>query len=76
VQLPVSYQVIVQELDSVKTILAKWQQLLTPAVTAEKESRPYFTEEEMGMITLQLVGELSICAGKCENLSNTIAEHV
>lgn len=67
--LPVSPPVILQELASVKDVIAKWVEAIAQGVPFVDKPG---TEEELERYMRELCGELLLVAGKCSTLAEVL----
>jgi len=67
--LPVSPEVIHNELETAVAVLQKWQKKMdeVPGVTI-----PATDPQALNLFLVQLIGELRVVAGKCDTLSETL----
>lgn len=68
-QLPVSREVILSELDAARAILQKWDEAVRAGIPGVDVHAP---EEALEEFVAQLSGELLIVTGKCQTLAEVL----
>ena len=68
-RLPVSREVLLAELEAARSILTKWQELVSAGIPGVDLPAP--EDETEGFVT-ELSGELLIVAGKCQTLAEVV----
>lgn len=71
-KLPVSPDVILQELTTAKVILEKWEKILNEVGVPGTDVPG--GEDQLDDFSRELCGELRLVGGKCNNLADTIVE--